>query len=72
MASVKRERKDRRVCCENIAGGQESMHCSFVLASRKMALDYSMHEIASTGKKKTVEMLLFGSHTCIFSLSLHV
>lgn len=55
MASVKREQKDSRVCCENIAGGQESMHCSFVLASRKMALDYSMHEIASTGKKKRLK-----------------
>lgn len=55
MASVKRERKDSRVCCENIAGGQESMHCSFVLASRKLALDYSMHEIASTGKKKRLK-----------------
>lgn len=33
--------------------GQESMHCSSVLASRKLASNYSMHEIASMGKENT-------------------
>lgn len=33
--------------------GQESMHCSSVLASRKLASNYRMHEIASMGKENT-------------------